>query len=362
MRVSGVFRSSCVLNVVLCCAVLARAYHLKSMPKVASTWQASQNARFVEVAVDDEKVLLKSRLPQRNRRNMTPLEVEFRQLLEGILYTDEETESVLNSRFRTVLRGIAASYYERPVYRAFEVLYEDYIPLRIAGRLVYQKLRDAMEKSKAYQLEQLEAVTTATGMSFSDAKSCWSAFVRLTESQELPTNRLKSLLGPRTFRFLDCDDVDMAMAKMNPAGKDSLSFGEVVCGLHLHGDTHDIVSSELLAETILRDAIEQMGDSLSLSFTLSSSELDKKRQQYNKRYDDMLKQFGEWKEFIPDGEGRRLDILRGCFVGSENEAVVEALRIIYVDYRALRLSGDWIFHVVSTLIRMQKRNLQSKTP
>ena len=86
------------------------------------------------------------------------------------------------------------------------------------------------------------------------------------------------------------------------------------------------------------------------------SNLDEKRARYNARYDEMLKKFGEWKAFIPeDGEGRRLDILRGCFVGSENPKVVEALRIIYTDYTALRLSGNWIFNVVSTIMRVRIR-------
>jgi hypothetical protein len=73
----------------------------------------------------------------------------------------------------------------------------------------------------------------------------------------------------------------------------------------------------------------------------------------------MLDKFAEWKAFVPAGEGRRLDILRGCFVGSENDAVVQALRVIYVDYGALRMSGDWIFKVVSTLMKTVERRQKS---
>jgi hypothetical protein len=368
MHSSAPLLLSSVLRLILFCfAPSVKGFHVKlaytPSAGTSSLWQSSQTATYVEVTLDDDREVLKSRLPMVNRSHMTALEIEFRQLLEGILYTKDEMESVLNSRFRAILKGIAASYYEPPVYRAFEVLYEDYIPLRIAGRLVYQKLREAMEKSKEFQREQLEAVVRVTGMSLSDARSCWSSFLRLTESQKLPIDRLESMLGPRVLGFLNCDidDGNGAMAKLNPTDKDSLSFEELVCGLHRYGSKGDGVSSDRLPANILQDVMDEMGNSYSLILS-SSSGLDKKREKYNRRYDEMLEQFGEWKEFIPDGEGRRLDILRGCFVGSENPYVVEALRIIYVDYRALRLSGDWIFNVVSTLISIQKRQLsQHKT-
>jgi hypothetical protein len=338
----------------------------------SSSWRLSsfQTANYVEVNTfhsgnDDDREVLKRRMPMVDRSHMTALEIEFRQLLEGILYTNEEMESILNSRFRAILQGIAASYYETPVYRAFEVLYEDYIPLRIAGRLVYHKLRDAMEKSREYQREQLEAVSRVTGMSVSDFKSCWSSFLRLTDSQLLPVDRLERMLSPRILRFLNCsdDDVNMAMSKLNPTGKDSLSFEELICGLYRHSSIGEGDSSlEGFPVHIVQNVMDEMGDSLSTTVLSSSSGLDKKRERYNQRYDDMLVQFGEWKEFIPDGKGRRLDILRGCFVGSENPSVVEALRIIYVDYRALRLSGDWIFNVVSTLMSIHTRQIsQHKT-
>jgi len=107
-------------------------------------------------------------------------------------------------------------------------------------------------------------------------------------------------------------------------------------------------------ETFLRDVWdEKYWKEKTGKFSASSSEdgLDSKLEKHNRRYDEMIERFAEWKEFIPpDGEGRRLDILRGCFVGSENEAVVDALRVIYVDHAALRLSGDWIFKVVATIM------------
>ena len=94
----------------------------------------------------------------------------------------------------------------------------------------------------------------------------------------------------------------------------------------------------------------------------------KKRQKYIQRYDDMIIQFRKWKPLIStpsssssssddddenendEGPSRPMQVLKGCFVGSENPAVLEALKIIYVDYGALRLSGDMIYKLVSTLM------------
>jgi hypothetical protein len=91
----------------------------------------------------------------------------------------------------------------------------------------------------------------------------------------------------------------------------------------------------------------------------------------------MLEKFDEWKQFImpqlgennhmniDDGgrerqQQRRFDIMKGCFVGSENPKVVEALRVIYVDNAVLRLSGDWIFKTVSMLINRRKQQQRNR--
>jgi len=37
---------------------------------------------------------------------------------------------------------------------------------------------------------------------------------------------------------------------------------------------------------------------------------------------------------------RRDEILKGCFVGANNEYVVKALEIVYTDYVVLRVAGN----------------------
>lgn len=44
-----------------------------------------------------------------------------------------------------------------------------------------------------------------------------------------------------------------------------------------------------------------------------------------------------------------VDILRGCFSGARDEKVVAALKIVYMDYTALRMAGDLIFKLMSKI-------------
>ncbi|KAG7356104.1 hypothetical protein IV203_000790 [Nitzschia inconspicua] len=335
-------------------------------PRRSSPSSTSPAIAYSDVALEDEKEVLKRRLPPIKRHHqMSKLEIEFRELLEGILYTESEIEAVANPRMRVIMEGISASYYEPAVYRAFEVLYEDYMPLRIAGRMVYRRLRDVMEESTEYKRSQLEVVIEATGMSWDEAESCWSTFIRLGESQRLPIQKLQRYMGQSALDYLQARTVHEAIQRICPDGdeNESLSFQQLLIGFLKHGKGTTTLSSSPEQHHQNANFLQQVlnSDQVRLAEKADfSSRLDSKNRKYNDRYDEMLEQFGRWKAFIPDGQGRRLDILKGCFVGSENPAVVEALRIIYVDYGALRLSGDWIFKVVSTIMGSVERRQGSR--
>jgi hypothetical protein len=81
----------------------------------------------------------------------------------------------------------------------------------------------------------------------------------------------------------------------------------------------------------------------------------KKRRKYSDRYDGYVAQFKSWEGSVLGHEtaatgrrhSRRWDILRGCFVGARNARIVAALKIVYVDYVALRVAGDLVFRLVS---------------
>ncbi len=308
--------------------------------------------KYSDAILEEQKEQLKNRLPPVNRHQMSKLEIEFRELLQAMLYTSQEMSSITNPRLRAIYEGVAASYWEPAVYRAFEVLYEDYLPLRLAGRMIHGKLQRIMDESKEYQRTQLSQVMSKTGFPVEIVGKSWDAYIEHAAGRELSVKTVSCLLrrGQELHLLPSCEQVEIRtlLSKQDPEG--SLTFEEVV-------DVCLTLSPNLTGETLYQ--IFNARD-IGVVASSSSSCLDEKQQKYSRRYDDMLVKFGEWKNFIPSGEGRRLDILKGCFVGSENPKVVEALRVIYTDYTALRMSGDWIFQVVSTLMNGTMKRRQQK--
>ena len=53
-------------------------------------------------------------------------------------------------------------------------------------------------------------------------------------------------------------------------------------------------------------------------------------------------------------ESRRMEIVRGCFTGAELPKVVDALRVVYVDYAALRVAGDIIYKLTATILNKRR--------
>jgi hypothetical protein len=303
---------------------------------------------YADATLEEQRQELKSKLPPVNRLQMSKLEIEFRELLEGILYTPQEIDAMTNTRLRIIYEGIEASYNERAVYRAFEVLYEDHIPLRIAGRMIYRKMTTVMEESKKYRQEQVQAVLAATNLSRAQVQSSWSVFVQIAEDREISTRKVRVHVAERVVNILKYKNVKDVLDRLNPERKGRLSFQELMVGLHrcaVESNSSDPAN-----------ALQEILNSDDLIDAKTVSDIDEQRTKYNQRYNEMLEKFALWKDFIPSGEGRRIDILRGCFVGSENPKVVEALRVVYVDFPALRVSGDWIFMVVSSIMGRRRKN------
>jgi hypothetical protein len=379
--------TSCRRRVIIKSPMMKISWSSSRKRKLAYAYDDStfSNTALIE---EEEKKLLMSRIPSpstntNDGEKMSKLQIEFRKLLEGILYTPKEIESILNPNMRSILEGISASYYEHAVYRAFEILYEDYIPLRIAGRIVYKQLRKVMDESKQYQESQIRAVMDRTGMSRSSIKDCWSIFIQIVDSgRTISLDELqKYIKEPQTMDFiLTSSNIDSSSERTQTGDDDddsdsiSISFEQLLTSLHninnlRHNDNFDWGGDSNNNNNNNNDKKKNSMDAnilqQALNLNLNSkinleNNNSKKRQKYIQKYDDMIIQFSKWKPLIStssddnddndEGSSRRMQVLKGCFVGSENPAVLEALKIIYVDYGALRLSGDWIFKVVSTLM------------
>ena len=331
------------LSLLLATLLAPAAAFVAPIRSTASSSAGRVSSRYyADATLEEQRQELKSKLPPFNRLRMSKIEIEFRELLEGILYTPQEIDAMTDTRLRVIYEGIEASYNERAVYRAFEVLYEDYIPLRIAGRMIYRKMTTVMEESKKYRQEQVQAVLAVTNLSRTQVQSSWSAFVKLAEDREVSTRNVRLHLAQHVVDMLNYDDVGDVLNRLDPERKGRLSFQELMVGLYRCAVESNISDPANALQEILTtfDSIDAK----------SVSNIDEQRMKYNERYNEMLEKFAVWKDFIPPGKGRRIDIMRGCFVGAENPKVVEALRVVYVDFPPLRLSGDWIFKVVSSIM------------
>lgn len=300
-------------------------------------------------------------------RRLNELEEEFRSmLLHFSNYTEADVLSIVDPKMRLLFEGIAASASSVPVYRAFEVLFEDLLPLRLAGRVLFRKLRKYMDRSVAALAEDIAIVSERTGLA--TKQECdqleelrllfLTTASKLNKNDRLSSDQLKEtgILSDVATRVLAFESLDELIAHIDSEGNGKLGFVELVtglwdCALEVCG----------IEECDPRKVLFQV--LLDLNRSITSGEIDPaestKDQQNRRKYDDMVTAFIEWKEFLPgepsgETESRRMEIVRGCFVGAEIPGVVNALRIVYMDYRPLRFAGDIIFSLVSSRINNQK--------
>lgn len=297
-------------------------------------------------------------------RDLTQLEKEFRDMFtEFACYSERDIMSVESARLRALYEGVGASARDPPVYRAFEVLFEDMLPLRLAGRMIYNKLKQVMADAQVRREMQVEKIAATTGLEAHEVEANRIAFLKLAAASQKESGEAEltiqqlidtgiadtvvELLGFESF-----DEFVQALNKDKNRPNGSVSFAELMIALQrCSRDSGDIACQPA---TVLPELAKRMAASKN-SVSNSTLPSDVRKQKYNADYDAMLKAFSGWEDVIPTGEGRMLDVLRGCFAGARNHKVVEALRIVYVDYSALRMAGNLIFKLMSGLIARQQR-------
>jgi hypothetical protein len=178
----------------------------------------------------------------------------------------------------------------------------------------------------------------------------------------MPLAQLKSsgfMAGIRERMDMEEDEIMKRMLLASPI-KDptSLDFTQFVWGLQrcIQSATASSLPSQItdsLLEELLRDFIVHVARRTDSGDRRRTRRvLDEHRQQYSDRFESMLAAFAGWTSLVPPAEhqGRMVDVLRGCFVGAKNEAIREALRVVYVDHPAMRVAGNTIFALVSAMI------------
>ena len=296
--------------------------------------------------------------PVEEGRVLSKLEQEFRDMLVDFSqFTKRDIQSVQNPRFRALFEGVAASYDLPEVYRAFEVLFEDYAAMRIAGRLIYSKLKQVMMEAQRARKEEVHQVSALTGMSEAEVEVSRAAFLQIVVhmddgATEMTLQQLLDLgLADTVVELMGYTDLDDFLDSADYHPSNCFGFVDLMMSLQscaIDSPNPGCNPSLLLQEVASR--LDERGSGVSIE-----ENRDMRKARYTANYNNMVKKFREWKQYFPEGDSRRLDILRGCFVGAESDEIVNALRIVYLDYSALRLSGDLIFKIMEALNKRQRK-------
>jgi hypothetical protein len=334
----------------------ATATAVLTLEKDSETDKVNQNEKddFLDTPFTLQPPFISDTTQQKLTNNL--LEQEFRDMLTDFAqFTPRDIRAVRNPRMRALYEGVAASYSLPEVYRAFQVLFEDYAPLRIAGRLIYGKLKQAMVEAQRERRMEVEAVAASTGMSKEEIEASRTSFFRMVvhEDDKATEMTLEQLvdygLAETAVELLGYESFDEFVEILEPKANQRVGFSELMVALQ--SCSFDNRGPECNPATVLHE----IANRLESREAADSGSLDQRKRKLNARYDGMVEKFREWKDLLPSGDGRRLDILKGCFVGAESKEIVEALRIVYTDYSALRMSGDLIFKVMTTLVKSTMR-------
>jgi hypothetical protein len=284
-------------------------------------------------------------------RDLSGLEQEFRAMFEHFTqYSNRDIISLRDPRMRLLFEGIAASAYEPAVYRAFEVLYEDLYPVRMAGRMIDSRMRKLMVDSQRERKEEVAIVVEATGLPAADIEESRLGFV--TTAATLNGDAFLTLaqlsetgLAVTAVDVLGFESLENLLQRLDKNDEKKLSFVDLMTGLQ------ECAQEVCAVEECNPGAVMlQVVADLEAHPPRINEKLDDRRQKFSDRYDEMVESFRQWEDLIPQGEGRRLDVVRGCFVGANSPQIVNALRIVYVDFKPLRLAGDIIYKLVSSFM------------
>lgn len=276
---------------------------------------------------------------------------EFRSMMSDFeAFTNREIEYITNPRYRAMYYGVKAGSTEPNVYRAFEILYVDFVPIRVAGKMIFRYLKDVMAKSIERRIQEEEKIAEITGLDQVDIDDGRRAFMAIkANDDEFMT--LDQLVDSGIINFIvelsdKTQTFDEFIAQLKLDKKGRLSFENFMIGLQQC--TTDSVSPTCQLTSVLQEVEKKMGP---IEAKNKEESVEKQKQKYSERFDNMLETFALWEEKQPSNEGRMWDVLKGCFDGAKNKDVVNALRIVYLDYSALRVAGDLVFKLVSKLVR-----------
>ena len=292
-------------------------------------------------------------IPPIDPKTQTKVEQEFYSMMRQFSsFTPRDIESVADYRYRALFEGVAAGATEPQVIKAFAVVFEDLLPVRLAGRIIFKRLAQVMESSIEKRISVDNTLQNVAGFTTEEIDEGRKAFMILDvdgEGELTIEQLVDSGIVETVAELLEYASFDHFVEKLEKDEKGRLDFERFMVGLQRctnDGCNYNCNLNEVFAQiTKMMKPIEEQKNKLTVS---------ERKKKASAKYDSMVVAFGEWEDLVPEGNGRMIEVLRGCFAGAKNEKVLNALKIVYTDYSAIQIAGDLVFKLMRRLVRRKK--------
>jgi len=255
-------------------------------------------------------------------------------------YTDRDA-ACLTPRWRTLLIGMRAGLQLPSLLKAARMLYVNILPLRVGADFIVSRLAEVVqeghEKTKPTILDD-DLMQASTLFELLDV----DASGKICE-QDLLTIGFTHAAATELITAMDTDgdrQIDLFEFMADNAGDNRPDIFDLL-GCHL--------SSADVAEGLSAQDVQRIVAQMRLGIDGSGSTLS----EYEERFDTILRFI---IDLVPKLKGRNIPsqyletILVGSFEAAKNSDVVSALRMVYVENRAIRIAGDMVFGLVTQVI------------
>ena len=223
-----------------------------------------------------------------------------------------------------------------------------------------------MEKCIQEREEQIAHVVDVTGLDASDVEEARIVFFevasKLNHDVYLTPEQLMSTRMFHSVRHrLNLESPAELVQKLDRHDNRKIGLEDFLIGLHQCAeDQCELEGDGCFALQVVHELLEEI-DSMEnpTECEIKTAKLiarEAKELKHVMRYNEMVEIFKGWKDQMPgleDKPGRKWEVVQGCFVGAENQKVVDALRIVYVDYAPLRVAAECILSLAASLLHLK---------
>lgn len=307
--------------------------------------------------------------------NHSRLEKEFYSMMREFAdFSPKDIACVPDPRYRALYEGVVAGANEPLVMNAFSIVFEDLLPLRVAGRMMYRHLKSTMEECIQERDSKEQFLVEEHGFDIHTLNHGRKAFMAIMKDESngggAPDGQMTmgalidSGIVDTIVELLEFDSFEEFVKVMDADQDEKITFEKFMVGLQrCKVDSGNVGSSDgALCDVncdlsqVLNEIVERMKP---LEAAKRETSTDARKLKYSEKFDYMLRCFEEWEELVPSGDGRMLEVLKGSFAGARNEKIVKALKIVYMDYSALRVGGDLVFKLMEKLVARRQRKAMS---